>query len=247
MDTPSSSGRLPSALGDTRLQSQTLEGVSSATAYHDWLTSLALPHLGESPIELGSGLGDYAQTWLDAGVARITVTDVDKSRLGHLQRRFQNDRRVQVAAIDVFRPEPSEYSAFVAFNVLEHIEDDAGALRAAHQLVRPGGAVVMLVPAFNFALGKFDRQVGHVRRYTRRTLAAAYKRAGLELELIHYVNLPGLPAWFVGMRVLGLTPGEGRALSLWDTHVVPRARRWEKRHTPPFGQSVFAVGRVPHP
>ena len=133
----------------------------------------------------------------------------------------------------------------MAFNVLEHIPDHVQALRAAHRLVRPGGRVIMLVPAFEFAMSRFDRTVGHVRRYTKRSLAQAFRDAGLEPELVHYVNAPGLPAWFVGMRLLGMTPGEGPVLRVWDSVVVPAARAVESRVRPPFGQSVFAVGIVP--
>ena len=142
-------------------------------------------------------------------------------------------------------PDGPAHSSYVAFNVLEHIPDHVGALRAAHRLVRPGGRVIMLVPAFEFAMSEFDRRVGHVRRYTKRSLAQAYRDAGLELERLHYVNAPGLPAWFVGMRLLGMTPGDGALLRIWDSVVVPCARAVESRVRPPFGQSVFAVGVVP--
>jgi hypothetical protein len=57
--------------------------------------------------------------------------------------------------------------------------------------------------------------------------------------------MPGLLAWFVGMRLLKMTPGEGPLLRLWDRVVVPIARRLESRVSAPFGQSVFAVARVP--
>ena len=233
------------ASGDSALQTQTLESVASAVNYHRWLTAKALPYLGESPIELGSGLGDYAQTWLDHGLPSITVTEVDESRLGFLQARFADEPRVTVSSIDVFRPPRASHSAYVAFNVLEHIDADVLALRAAHSLVRPGGAVVMFVPAFEFAMSRFDRSVGHVRRYTTRTLSEALTSAGLEVVHTTYVNMPGLAAWFVGMRLLRMTPGDGPLLSVWDRAVVPLARRWEATHRAPFGQSVFAVARVP--
>ncbi len=233
------------AAGDSALQTQTLESVASALNYHRWLTALAQPHLGDSPVELGSGLGDYAQAWLDQGLPSITVTEVDRSRLGVLQARFADDPRVTVSSIDVFRPPVGRHSAYVAFNVLEHIDADVEALRAAHTLVRPGGAVVMFVPAFELAMSRFDRSVGHVRRYTRRTLSEAFTSAGLEVEHTTYVNMPGLAAWFVGMRLLRMIPGDGPLLSVWDRAVVPLARRWEATHPAPFGQSVFAVGRVP--
>jgi SAM-dependent methyltransferase len=233
------------ALGDSALQSQTLESVASAVRYHDWLTSLALPHLGEHPLELGSGLGDYAQQWLDKGVDRITVTEVDPSRLDHLRRRFAGNDRVSVQLLDVHAAEPAAHSAFVMFNVLEHIPDHVGALRAAHSLVRPGGKVIVFVPAFEFAMSRFDRAVGHVRRYTRASLTRALTDAGLIVQDARYVNLPGLFAWVVGMRLLRMTPGDGRLLTLWDSLVVPLARKVERRFRPPFGQSVFAVAEVP--
>jgi len=201
--------------------------------------------LGDDPLELGSGLGDYAQTWLDQGVARVTATEVDPSRLAYLRTRFASEPRITVTPLNVFDPPARQHSSFVAFNVLEHIPDHVDALRAAHALLRPGGAVIMFVPAFAFAMSRFDHRIGHVRRYTVASMRLALMAAGLEVETAHYVNLPGLLAWFVGMRLLRMTPGEGRLLKVWDSQVVPPARTWESRHRAPFGQSVFAVGRVP--
>jgi SAM-dependent methyltransferase len=231
--------------GDSVLQSFTLESLASAVNYHAWLTDLVEPYLGEAPVELGSGLGDYAQTWSAAPGRTVTVTDADPSRAQHLTRRFASHPQVRVQSLDITHPYPGKHSCLVAVNVLEHIDDDVGALRAAHTLVRPGGFVVMFVPAFGLAMSRFDRAVGHVRRYTTRSLRATFTTAGLDVERIHYVNAPGLAAWFVGMRLLRMTPHDGPTVRLWDRIVVPAARAVESRVRPPFGQSVFAVGRVP--
>ena len=145
----------------------------------------------------------------------------------------------------MFHPPAGDYSAMVAFNVLEHIPDDVAALRAAHRLVRPGGAVVMFAPAFGFAMSKFDRAVGHVRRYTVGSMIDAMGQAGLSVEQAKYVNIPGLAAWFVGMRAPADDAERRPDSTTWDTQVIPRTRRWEAEHKAPFGQSVFAVGRVP--
>lgn len=238
-------GATPGLLGDTALQSETLESLAAAVNYNRWLTSLATPFLGDSPIELGSGLGDYAQTWLDSGIPRITTTELDPRRLAELRVRFAGDPRVEVMSLDLQSPPRRAHSAFVAFNVLEHIPDQLAALRAAHTLLRPGGLVVMFVPAFELAMSRFDRQVGHVRRYTVGSLSAALSAAGLDVVDARYVNMAGLPAWFIGMRVLRMSPREGRLLSVWDRRVVPLARRWEAAHRVPFGQSVLGVARVP--
>jgi hypothetical protein len=152
MDNPEQPGSgdfaSPTVLGDTILQSETLESLASAVHYNSWLTSLARQHLGDSPIELGSGLGDYAQAWLDEGVPQITTSEIDPTRLAHLRTRFADDPRVEVATFNILSPPPGEHSALVAFNVLEHIPDHVGALRGARTLLRRGGLVIVFVPAF---------------------------------------------------------------------------------------------------
>lgn len=233
------------ALGDTELQSQTLEYLTSTVNYHAWLTEMAVPFMGEHPLEVGSGLGDYAEQWLDSGVPELTVSEIDPARLAVLAGKFADEPRVHVEALDVFNPPSGDYTALVAFNVLEHIPDQVAALRSAHSLLRPGGAVVLFVPAFGFAMSRFDRAVGHVRRYTVASVTDAMRAADLTVEQVCYVNMPGLAAWFVGMRLLRMMPKEGSVLSFWDRHVIPRARRWESAHRAPFGQSVFAVARIP--
>jgi SAM-dependent methyltransferase len=226
------------------VQLRVLEELEGAERYNRWLAELTLPFLGDDPIEAGSGTGTNASIWLELGTPRLTVSEVDPVALVGLRERFADDARVVVETIDLEHTPARSHSAVVALNVLEHIEDDHGALRSATSLVRPGGRVVVLVPAFPFAAGEFDRAIGHHRRYTKSTLTAACEEAGLRLEMIRYVNVPGLPAWFLWVRVLRAQPRDGRLLQLWDRGVIPLARRVERRWAPPFGQSVLAVGRT---
>ena len=230
-------------LGDVQLQSRTLEDVSSAVNYRRWLVSLAVPYLGDHAIEIGSGHGDYAEEWADQGF-HITASDAEPTRLQMLRDRFAGHELVDVVEYAAPADVEGDYSAAVAYNVLEHIPDDVAALRGFGRLLRPGGAIVLIVPAFEAAMSRFDRAVGHQRRYRVATLAAALSVAGLEIERLHYVNSLGLLAWFTGMRLLGMTPGEGPILTAWDKAVVPVLRRLEAGRPPPFGQSVFAVARA---
>lgn len=229
--------------GDARLQSQVLEDLTDAVHYRRWQAELALPHLGDDPLEIGSGNGDFAAVVAELG-GRITASEAEPSRLEHLRRRFAGDERVTVRGLTVPITETGAHSSVVAFNVLEHIADDVTALRAFAGLVRPGGHVVIFVPAFAFAMSRFDRAVGHHRRYTRASLSEAMASAGLVVRTAHYVNAVGLPAWVVGMRLLRMTPSSGPVLRFWDGRVMPRMQRLEARRHPPFGQSVFAVAEV---
>lgn len=228
--------------GDTHLQSDALEDLTSAVNYRKWLCSLGFPHFGDDVLEIGSGLGHYASEWADMG-ARITATEADASRLTTLRERFAQDARVTVRELTVPIAETADYSTVVAYNVLEHIEDHVDALRSFAGLLRHGGSIVLVVPAFAFAMSEFDRAIGHHRRYRTAGLARALDDAGLEVQRCHYINGPGLLAWYVTCRLLGGRPKEGPMLTAYDKLYVPIERRIESKIRMPFGQSVFAVAR----
>jgi SAM-dependent methyltransferase len=228
----------------TDLQTDVLEDLAQAEHYRRWLCDLALPYLGDDPLEVGSGLGLYASEWRTAGAARLTVSEADPSRLQALRERFAGDRGVEVRELAVPVTESSSYSSVVAFNVLEHIEDDAGAVTGLRGLLRPGGCVVLVVPAFPSAMSRFDRAVGHHRRYTKRTLRAAVEAGGLQVEVLRYVNCLGLLGWYVAMTLLRGRPRAGLLLTAFDRGIVPWLRRLEARWEPPFGQSLLVVARL---
>jgi hypothetical protein len=231
--------------GDSQLQSEILESLSDARAYRRWLADLARPYLGPDPLEVGSGNGDYALEWV-ADVTSFTCTEADESRLHALTTRFADHDAVTVRHLLLGQGahRPRRHSGAVAFNVFEHIPDDVGALRDLAGHVEPGGAVVLIVPAFPSAMSRFDRAIGHQRRYTRATMLAAIRAAGLRPERVRYLNPVGLVSWYVTVKALGMTPKNGLMLRVYDRTVVPLARALD-RVPAPFGQSVFAVARVP--
>lgn len=229
--------------GDSALQSAVLEGLGSARNYRAWLVDLTAPWLGDDALEVGSGLGDYAVEWAQRGIG-VTVSEADAGRLAHLRRRFAGHDRVRVRELAVPVTETGSYSAVVAVNVLEHIADDVAALRAFAGLVRPGGHVVVFVPAFMALYSRFDREIGHERRYRRAGLSQALVAAGLQVHRLHYVNAVGFGAWLLRMRLLKGRPADGPALRAYD-RLVPLLRRVEARRPPPFGQSLLAVACRP--
>jgi SAM-dependent methyltransferase len=234
--------------GDSRLQSDVLEDLSDARRYRRWLADLARPYLGQHPIEIGSGTGDFALEWVPS-VVSFTATEADEHRYPALRDRFREHPVVRTRFLllgAMADPDSAElrHSAAVAFNVLEHIPDHVAALRAMGDLVEPGGAVVLIVPAFPSAMSRFDLAIGHQRRYTRRSLGVALASAGLVVEQLRYVNPIGLLSWYVTVKALRMRPRNGPLLRLYDRGIVPVARLADRTKIP-FGQSVFAVARVP--
>lgn len=235
---------IEAASTQTAIQSEVLESLSEAWRYRRWLADLARPWLGDHPIEIGSGIGDYTAEWLTS-IPRLTASEADPDRLARLQERFATDPRVDVRELRLPTDVQGDHTAAVALNVLEHIAENVEAVRSMANLVRPAGHVVILVPAFQFAMSRFDRSIGHVRRYTKAALRDVLVQAGLEPVDIRYVNAVGLINWTVSVRCLHVTPRNGPLLRTFDRLVVPPMRRIESRLTPPFGQSVFAAARTP--
>jgi hypothetical protein len=236
--------------GDQQVQAEVLEGLATAVNHRQWFVDLGEPYLGESPIEIGSGLGDYAEAWATTPGRTFTATEAEPDRLVALKDRLADHPGIRVVSLHLpYDPHGAEalggHSAAVAYNVLEHIEDDVEALRSMKDLVRPGGAVVIIVPAFEWAMSNADIATGHVRRYTKRSMRAAMEQAGLQIERIHYANMLGLLGYYMATSVFKLMPKEGPMVKVYDTFVLPVTRWLESFVRPPFGQSVFAVARRP--
>jgi len=221
-------------------------GGEDARNYRRYEYDLVAPHVGNSMLEIGSGLGDFSAQFLPH-LTRLVVSDNDPYCVEQLAKRYQEDPSVQVIelALPAEVPVAEPVDTVVAMNVLEHIEDDVGALRCLARVTKPGGRIVVWVPGYQQLYGDFDRKVGHVRRYTPKTLGAAVAAAGLSTELLKPVNFLGGIAWWLAVRRGGASYPNPRLVRLYDRTVVPVTRLVERFVRPPFGQTVLCVARVP--
>ncbi|CAM2908259.1 class I SAM-dependent methyltransferase [Saccharomonospora xinjiangensis] len=222
-----------------------LESDHGKPRYLAYQRELIWPHCGRTVLEVGAGLGEFASGF--AGFDRYVVTDVDTGAVQKLKERFHDrpEMEVQQYDIDGTTTLATPVHTLVAINVLEHIEDDIGALRQLSRSLTPRGNVVLFVPGYQQLYGEFDRRVGHFRRYTPTTVAATAREAGLVVELARPVNFLGAFAWWAAVRRGGTTAPDPRLVSLYDRYVVPVTRVIEKTLPIPFGQSILCVARKP--
>jgi ubiquinone/menaquinone biosynthesis C-methylase UbiE len=231
--------------GDRQIQCDVLVALAECQNHREWFASFAKPYLGEHPIEIGSGLGDYALEWIPS-VEKYTATEADPALFTELQKHMAQYPNVTVRQLLLPTEERGDHSCLVSYNVLEHIDDHVGALRSMARLVRPEGYIVLVCPAFPFAMSPVDVATGHVRRYTKRTMRKALTDAGLEVVQVRYANSIGLVCYYGFTSVLKKQPSTGGTMSFYDRLVVPVVRFLERLvgDRPPFGQSVVAVARV---
>jgi SAM-dependent methyltransferase len=140
--------------------------------------------------------------------------------------------------------------AVLALDVLEHVADDVGMAREAARVLRPGGHLLVTVPALPALWSGHDVVNWHHRRYTRRTLRAVLDAAGLQILVIKYFNSLLLPLAVARKLLLGShgaaahhyedLPGPINAL----LGLVFSAETWLLRFvSPPLGASLVALAR----
>jgi ubiquinone/menaquinone biosynthesis C-methylase UbiE len=230
--------------GDRQVQRDVLAALAECANHRKWFANFARPYLGSNPIEIGSGLGDYAMEWIPA-VDKYTATEADPVLFAELRKEMAAYPDVQVRQLLLPTTEQANHSCLMCYNVLEHIEDHVGALQSMAGLVQPGGYIVLVCPAFPFAMSPVDVATGHVRRYTKKSMRQAMTEAGLEVVSVTYANSLGLICYYAFTSLLKLAPSKGKTMLIYDRLVVPVVRGLERLVRPPFGQSVLAIGRVP--
>jgi SAM-dependent methyltransferase len=128
------------------------------------------------------------------------------------------DRGLAVMRADMVRLPVADHSLdlVVAFDVLEHIEDDDAAAAEAYRVLRPGATLLVAVPADPRLWSAHDEAVGHVRRYTRPTLHSLLARAGFTIE--------SMTSWNVLLRpVVALRRRKSNGSDLDELHPVVNA------------------------
>jgi SAM-dependent methyltransferase len=234
--------RLTYAAADYTLRDQEL--MSAAHRYFEWQARLILPELGSRVLEVGCGTGNFTQHLLDREA--VIAVDIEPACIERLRMRFpgranltaavESPERESFATLARYRPE-----CCVCLNVLEHVEDDALALRAMASVLPRGGAIVLLVPAFPALYGSIDRNLGHYRRYTRASLRRIAAAANLNVMKMRYMNAIGFWGWWINGRILRRERQSAAQIAVFDRWIVPLLSRVESICPPPFGQSLIAV------
>ena len=224
-------------------------GGTAAPRYRKWQIDMVRPQCGRRVLELGPGMGHFAAELDALGLDRLVLADTEEYALERLRRIYANRDDVDVVQLEVPGPvdigEPVD--TIVAMNVIEHIDDDTGAIRDLATALVPGGRVVIWVPGYPQLYGEFDRKVGHVRRHTPKSLREHVGRAGLDVEVCRPVNLFGGFAWWLAVRRGGVGYPKPWLVWLYDNVGIPTTRLLERIVRPPFGQTVFCVASKPGP
>ncbi|MFQ5577926.1 MAG: methyltransferase domain-containing protein [Anaerolineae bacterium] len=210
---------------------------ASRTLVIDTLMRQALPrHNGLALLDIGCGAGNMIEHLSNYGSVKGIEVDPRPVKEAHL-------RGYDVDQFDATQPYPFDDGTFdvaTALDVIEHVEADLAVLQEAHRVLKPGGHLVVTVPAFMWLWSHNDEINDHKRRYTAAELKSKLRQAGFTVKRMSYNNFFVFPlaAPLIVLR-------RGNEPQLASHHLQADEYQVEMEPAPPLVNAVLtAVGRV---
>lgn len=224
---------------------KTLEILEGADKYNKWIAESVMKYIKPPILEIGSGTGNLSSFFIKK--RPIFLSDVDLHLIKHLKNKFLKKNNVFIEKIDVekecsskFR---SKFFSVVGVNVLEHIKNDGVALKNVREYLKPGGKLILLVPAKKNIYTKLDKNLGHFRRYEKKELIQKIEKSGYDIEKIYFFNIVGLLSWIIRDKVEKENIHLGKKQIVLFNSIVPILRVLESFIKIPVGISLIVVAR----
>jgi SAM-dependent methyltransferase len=178
-------------------------------------------------------------------------TDFSEEAVAFANLAYPNGERVKQEYLPDGMPfENGKFDVVTALDVLEHVEDDKASAETLLGLLKPGGILIVTVPAYMLLWSGHDVVLEHKRRYVKAQLAELFQECVIE-KLTYYNSILFPPIWAVRKFNSLFRPNR------WETDdELPRdlinklflgimriEKNWLKKHTFPFGVSLLAVIR----
>ncbi len=228
----------------------TLKTIALANHFNEWMYKTIKPFCKGKILEIGSGLGNISEFFLH-DEASIFLSDIRQGYCDTLKMRFEDSKSLAgIELIDLVDPEfetrfhklLNSFDTVFALNVVEHIYDDELAVANCRKLLKPGGSLIILVPAYQWLFNSFDRELEHYRRYTRTGLNEVLRSSGLEIAHSQYFNAAGMAGWFISGKLQRNSILPKDQIKLFNKLVL-FFKLFDKLIFNSFGLSAISVGK----
>lgn len=202
-------------------------------------------------LEVGCGNGNVAKHLSETLGAEVWGGDLHPEGLAFSQQR-SNAPLLQLDTVHL--PFDGSLDAVCMFDVLEHLQADSEILAEVYRALKPGGRIVLTVPAHPWLWSYFDQVSHHQRRYKKGELHQKLLTAGFQIEMCSYYMMALMPLVLLGRRFQAWRQSDIDRMADADLRVIPvinevmywicSAEKWlVSRVGIPIGTSLIAVGR----
>lgn len=206
-------------------------------------------------LDIGTASGNDLQMLMEAGFTNVEGIEPDIDAISFC--RYKGFSRITQGSLPEMPFEDSSFDLVVATDILEHVDNDALGVREIARVLKPGGRVLITVPAFQSMWGLQDTISLHKRRYRREELLELCKRNGIDIDTsdCFYFNYILFLPIFIARKILNLMNGLKKNTVKNEGHInnpllnalfdrifyldILTARSLKV----PFGVSLFALGR----
>ena len=185
---------------------ETLNRISHMVKFNQWMFEIIEPGIGNKIIEVGCGIGNITE-FLLTEKTQVIATDISDNYLDSVNNKFRENQNFQTEKWDISQPPSDMLREFkadtvVCLNVLEHVGNDIDALKNINSTLTPNGRLMLLVPAYQWLYGTLDKELEHYKRYVYKDLKRILEVSGFEVEKHLYMNLAGIPGWWLSGKIL---------------------------------------------
>jgi len=229
---------------------ETLEVVAEADNFNLWMFNTILPHCTGSILEIGSGIGNISNYFLQNNYT-ITLSDIRDNYCEVLKQKYSSNPYLKdVINIDIVDPDFDKkhsslfetFDTIYAMNIVEHVKDDKTAIANCKKLLKKGGKLIILVPAYQKLYNVFDKELEHYRRYTQKSLDKIYTDNDINIIHRQYFNFIGLFGWWFTGSILKKKTIPGGQMKLYNS-LVGIFKIIDKVVLNKMGLSVITVGQ----
>ena len=225
-----------------------LKSMESLNNYSQWIFDSIKDYFGKNVLEIGSGLGVFAEYLHHKHYHGIEINPV---QLQYLKKKFKRYPQLTFSGHDIvtlnpksFKQDCGNFDTVICINVLEHIQQDEQALRHMYDLLAPGGNLILFVPALKSIYGTVDQADHHFRRYNKHDLCQKIHHAKLIITQQRYFNFFGIFGWYLHGKILRTKIHPITHLSSFNAF-VPLLRNIENLIPIPLGLSLLTICKKP--
>lgn len=222
----------------------TLDVISKADRFNRWMFDTISPFCKGEILEIGSGIGNISQFFI-AEDRQITLSDLRENYCTILSHNFPKNRVIQLNLVEeqfveVYSDYMGSFDSIFALNVIEHIQDDHLAIQNCKKLLKAGGQLLILVPAYNILYNEFDKSLEHYRRYNKTSLNNLMQENDLKIVKSFYFNCVGILGWFISGNLLKNKTIPKEQMGLYNT-LVPLIKTIDHMVFKKAGLSVVTI------
>lgn len=215
-----------------------LEIFDKAVLWRKYIYFLVKKYIKNDLLEVGAGIGSFTKNYKN-NLKNITLTELDKQNIKRLKKRFKGSK-IKIKA-KLTSKLNGKFNSILYMNVLEHIKNDKKEINISLNKLNKKGYLIILVPAHNELYTKFDKEIGHFRRY-KVNFFKKLKFKNARIVKLKYLDCLGYFLYYLNKIFYKneIYPSKAK-IFIWDKFFTPLTFFFDRFLNYRFGKNVLCI------